>query len=562
MNEYGLYVPSVVKDSLNAANNAVQPTTELGASTLLSDALFGSDSYDVYENLWDDEKQEIVELLDTLKGLEETAAANKQTGYQSAVKKLIDFMEEHGLKVPAHVKDNLDSLTPEQQVSLDLDPLFGIDDDAYLALTDVEDDALQALLDNVAAYEKNPLDTYSEADYSEGNVAADGEEWATPEELAHLFETIEETVTGEPAKSAELVSAENLQINREGFTPTDTPEFKAWFHDDSGKLTLPDGQPRVLLSGGKRMGRTSINFDLETKSSPGFWATDEPRIAEDYAKGSTSHTYHSLMDAVYGDNQTAREVKLRNAESWQDAIDYVAEYWQNNGTGLRVVGLTADGGITEDLSAADRYALQTDLASQMDFIKYGAFGEGEFRDVAVFPATEEGLRSFNHYIGEAVDQLDAGVSGWIKVYGTAQHTLVVDADGWSYSNIPTDGLPAELLEGGIPRRGTSHTDDPNYVHVNDLVRHAFKNGYDAVVLENIDDMGGIQTQYAFRDSSQIKSVYNGGDWSAEDSNFKFSQENRQTVDDFIRRFNEEHGEGAAEQLYQTVQELQLSLIHI
>lgn len=556
MNEYGLYVPSVVKDALNAANNAVQPTTELGASTLLSDALFGSDSYDVYEDLWDDEKQEIVELLDTLKGLEETAAANKQTGYQSAVKNLIDFMEEHGLKVPAHVKDNLDSLTPEQQVSLDLDPLFGIDDDAYLALTDAEDDALQALLDNVAAHEKNPLDNYSEADYSEGNVAADGEEWATPEELAHLFETIEETVTGEPAKSAELVSAENLQINREGFTPTDTPEFKAWFHDDSGKLTLPDGQPRVLLSGGKRMGRTSINFDLETKSSPGFWATDEPRIAEDYAKGSTSHTYHSLMDAVYGDNQTAREVKLRNAESWQDAIDYVAEYWQNNGTGLRVVGLTADGSITEDLSAADRYALQTDLASQMDFIKYGAFGEGEFRDVAVFPATEEGLRSFNHYIGEAVDQLNAGVSGWIKVYGTAQHTLVVDADGWSYSNIPTEGLPAELLEGGIPRRGTSHTDDPNYVHVNDLVRHAFKNGYDAVILENIDDLGGIQTQYAFRDSSQIKSVYNGGDWSAEDSNFKFSQENRQTVDDFIRRFNEEHGEGAAEQLYQTVQELQ------
>ena len=47
MNEYGLYVPSVVKDALNAANNAVQPTTELGASTLLSDALFGSDSYDV-----------------------------------------------------------------------------------------------------------------------------------------------------------------------------------------------------------------------------------------------------------------------------------------------------------------------------------------------------------------------------------------------------------------------------------------------------------------------------------------------------------------------------------
>lgn len=96
----------------DAAHDAVQPTTELGASTLLSDALFGSDSYDVYENLWDDEKQEIVELLDTLKGLEETAAANKQTGYQSAVKKLIDFMEEHGLKVPAKVKDNLDSLTP------------------------------------------------------------------------------------------------------------------------------------------------------------------------------------------------------------------------------------------------------------------------------------------------------------------------------------------------------------------------------------------------------------------------------------------------------------------
>lgn len=557
MDEYGLYVPSAIRDAVNGKAGSAELTTALDASSQLVNAIAGTDSYDVFEALWDDEKQELNDLIDKLSELEKKAAETKQANYQNAVEELIAFMEEHGMTVPEEVKANLATATPKQMLSVALDPSIGTSVNAdvyYLNLTDVEDDALQALLDKVASYEANPTDqTGKGLEYEEDLEPS--ESWASPEELASMFAMIQETVDEGTYAPEESVSAKELQTDREGFTPTDTPEFKAWFHDDSGKLTLPDGEPRVLLSGGKRMGRTSINFDIDTKSSPGLWATGEPRIANLYAGGGTSHIYHSLMDAVYGGNQPRREVKLRNAKSWQDAIDYVADYWQRNGNGLRVVGVDADGNITDDASKVEYYSLQSNLLSQMEYVKFGAFAEGEYRDIAGFPATEEGLRSFNRYIGEAIDTLDAGVSGWIKVYGSAQHTLVVNADYCGYDAVPTQNLPAELLEGGIPRRGESHTQSPDYVHVNDLVRHAFKNGYDAVILENIEDAGGVQTQYAFRDSSQIKSVYNSGDWSAKDNNFKFSQENRQSVDDFIRRFNEEHGEGAAEQLYQTVQEL-------
>lgn len=546
MKEHDLYVPQDVL----AAMDSAKPGDEL--SYKLKNAINGTDSFDIFDQLWDDEKMEIEDLLDRMQEIEtssaEQAEAQENSGYQSAVKDLITFMKDHGMKVPASVEDAVDTLKPSTAASLSLEESY-LNDPVYWDLTDAEDDAFQQLIDNVTSYEA--LEKYVEENTDLQYEEDLGEE-ISDEELEHLFgSTLAEADGGKPRAEA----MEGLQENRSGFTRTDTPEFKKWFHDDSGRLTTEDGKPRVMLSGGARMGRTAINFDFNTKSSPGFWTTESKDVADVYARGMTSKNSVTLMDAVYH-YQPTREVELRNADSWVDAVDYIGEYWEHDGYGFRLVPLDQEGNIISDVDLADRWALQTNLTSQEEFNKNGDFAEGDYRTVESYPANDEGLRRFNYDIGDVIDKMGAGVRGYAKVYGSAKHTLVVDAEGEHFAYIPTGGLPKDIREASIPR-ADSHVDSADYVHVNDLVRYAFNNGYDAVVIDNVDDTGGIQTQYAFRDSSQIKSVYNGGEWNPNEKNFKFSQEKpSMTIEDFVKRYNEQFGEGAANELYQTVKQME------
>ena len=75
-----------------------------------------------------------------------------------------------------------------------------------------------------------------------------------------------------------------------------------------------------------------------------------------------------------------------------------------------------------------------------------------------YPANDEGLRRFNYDIGDVIDKMGAGVRGYAKIYGSAKHTLVVDAEGEHFAYIPTGGLPKDIREASIPRK-ESHVDD-------------------------------------------------------------------------------------------------------
>ena len=553
MKDHGLYVPQNVLKTMDTA----KPESEF--SYKLKNAINGTDSFDIFDQLWDDEKMEIEGLLDKLQEIEVSSAQQAETqensGYQSAVKNLIAFMKDHGMKVPASVENAVDTLKPSAAASLALEESY-LNDPVYWELSDAEDDAFQQLIDAVALQEKAPSaddeDTGYTLDESLLQYEEDLGEEISDEELEHLFGS---TLTDADGYKPRAELMEGLQEKRFGFTKTDTPQFKKWFNDDSGRLTTADGKPRVLLSGGARMGRTAINFDFNTKSSPGFWATESSEVADTYARGMTSKNSVTLMDAVYH-YQPTREVQLRNADSWVDAVDYIGEYWEHDGYGFRLVPLDQEGNIISDVDLADRWALQTNLTSQEEFNANGDFAESDYRTLESYPANDEGLRRFNYDIGDAIDKLGAGVRGYAKIYGSAKHTLVVDAEGEHFAYIPTGGLPKDIREASIPRK-ESHVDADEYVHVNDLVRYAFNNGYDAVVIDNVDDTGGLQTQYAFRDSSQIKSVYNGGEWNPNEKNFKFSQEKPSTtIEDFVKRYNEQFGEGAANELYQTVKQME------
>ena len=540
MDEHDLYVPQAIKQKLDSIWTADK------ASEKIKNAIFGTDAYDVYEELWDDEKDELNDMIKQLETLENIGEKETALGYKLAVHNAVLFMQEHGMYVPESVI-NHDQVSPTDNVSKTLENSF-LEDPAYLELGDEEDDQFQALLDEMIGYELDatlfhPGDG-SAFQYADG--VPEAEDFYSEEEIMSIVASIEASVNGESAPDN---TEGRLQEDREGFTATDTPNFRRWFHDDSGKLTLPDGRPKVLLSGGARMGRTSINFDWHTKSSPGFWATEIQNIADGYARGTTSHTSHTLMDAVLG-HQRIKEVPLRNARDWTDAANYVSGYWHNDDSdiGLRVVPVDQNGAVVSDAEQASAYALQSNLTSQQEYNLYGAFANGEYTTLAVFENSESGLEQFNRELGDAIDEIGAGIRGWIKVYGSAKNTLLVECAGSGYSDIPLDALPEKVAAGTL---SWSRYGDETSAHVNDITRHAFELGYDCVIFEDVSDDGGIQTQYAFRESNQIKSVYNSGDWSGEETNFKFSEESS----GFVQQFDEEHGEGSAQQLLDALRQL-------
>lgn len=61
----------------------------------------------------------------------------------------------------------------------------------------------------------------------------------------------------------------------------------------------------------------------------------------------------------------------------------------------------------------------------------------------------------------------------------------------------------------------------NTEEVDDLILDALENGNDGVIIKNIDDVGGVHTQYAVFNPEQIKSVDNTGTFDAENPNIYY-----------------------------------------
>lgn len=64
---------------------------------------------------------------------------------------------------------------------------------------------------------------------------------------------------------------------------TETPEFKAWFADS--KVVTDDGKPQMLFSGHSNAEMFGAGFDPKKATAGGFYFTDDPKIASNYATG-------------------------------------------------------------------------------------------------------------------------------------------------------------------------------------------------------------------------------------------------------------------------------------
>ena len=348
------------------------------------------------------------------------------------------------------------------------------------------------------------------------------------------------------ARSQKEVS-DAVQTNRDGFTKTDTKAFQKWFNDPSGEFTNPDGQPKVFLRGSIYMGATKAH-EAGVAKSKGIFFTTDPSVAQEYASGVSSGENTTLMDEIKGDeNLYLKELPRKYFRGWGPAKDYILRHFQAYGNGLRLVGLDANGNEVSRISDAETFSLQTNAATDEQFRKEGWFAEEKWRELASFPKTKQGLEDFNYRLGDIIRENKLGIRGYGKYFLTSNNTLVVDAQGDDYHGIRSGVLPSELRNGDT------------YVHINDIAERAFQNGYDAVVVKNVDDAGGAQTQYIVKDSNQVKSVYNRGTWDKTKPDFLFdmaeNDDHRQKLEDFFKKMEEEYGGGSAEAMFQTFEQL-------
>ena len=374
------------------------------------------------------------------------------------------------------------------------------------------------------------VDSYEDSDFAEDYSVG---EWDVPPD----------------PEQADQEDEWEAQKNREGFTNTESRAFKKWFHDDTGELTNPDGKPKVFLRGSVGMGATKAR-DAAQANSGGIFFTTSPRIATEYGKGASVDDGMTIMDAVKGmKNDPSKELKLKYFRGWGPAKDYILRNFQAQGSGLRLIGKDADGNQTDKLSQTVYFSLQTNLNAEGGFRENGDFGGERWRELASFPKNKEGLEQFNLDLGDIIRENKYGVRGYGKFYLSAENTLVIDAGGGGYQSIPDDNLP------GFARSPK----DTGYSHINGIARRAWNHGYDCVIVKNVGDVGGLQTQYIVKNSSQMKSVYNRGTWDKSRPDFLFdmaeTEDHRQRLEDFFKQLEEEYGGGSAEAMFQTFEQL-------
>ena len=80
-----------------------------------------------------------------------------------------------------------------------------------------------------------------------------------------------------------------------------------------------------------------------------------------------------------------------------------------------------------------------------------------------------------------------------------------------------------------------------------------------MIVKNVGDVGGLQTQYIIKNSSQMKSVYNRGTWDGGRPDFLFdmaeNEGHREKLESFFKQLEDEYGDGSAEAMFQTFEQL-------
>lgn len=306
-----------------------------------------------------------------------------------------------------------------------------------------------------------------------------------------------------------------LQEDREGFTATNSAAFKEWFHDDSGELTNEDGTPKVFLRGTPQAGATKMRQSGDAISR-GLFFTDERDIAISYADDASIGKKVTALDFLKGgkeNNRPNREWKPTTFKSWHNARQYIAENFMDTDrvSGLDLVGINSKTGAIVPFSRANKVVLRTNLLPVSDRTSGELVSKAGWREVKSYPANAEGLEQLNLELGDYVRELELGRRSYSKFYLSAEKTFVYDNKGDSHTSIPDYSLPEELRSG--------HEDGMQ--SINGLAERAFKAGYDCVVVHNVKDVGGVQTQYIVKDPEQVKSVYNTGTWDKKNPDFRY-----------------------------------------
>lgn len=369
--------------------------------------------------------------------------------------------------------------------------------------------------------------------------------------------------SGDPWRQQDMsLSDEDIarQQDREGFTSTKTRAFKRWFHDDSGELTNPDGQPKILWRGTPWSGTSKMRNWHEANSS-GFFFTPKVKVAEAYAAGVTqSDDRPTPMDRakgqyVDGGNNPDTDFQNRYLRGWKPVQQFLKQYFQSpTGKGIRLLPIGDDGEQTA-FSRATGFKLQTNLNTR-DQRRATGRTYSDWRDLGQWEKSKEGLDQFNRDFGDIIRQNELGIRASAKYYLSATNTLVIDAEGADYHAIPEDVLPGDVQSGH----------ETGSQSINGLVERAWRAGYDCVVFKNVFDEGGIQNQYVVKDGKQIKSVYNKGTWDPNDPDFKFSVDvdavqgtsGNADLDAFIRSLEQEYGEGSSQKMFDAFVNLRAS----
>lgn len=268
-----------------------------------------------------------------------------------------------------------------------------------------------------------------------------------------------------------------------GRARTDTEEFRNWFHDDSGELTNPDGTPKVFLRGDTFSGATQFFSGAENHSGGIFFSTDM----------DTAGFYAHQRDDSF--SMAAPEFMPQVFESWNDAFMS-----------------------TQDGELGNNVAVERTPDGWELMVRRRAENRVRWETLATFPNTAEGLAQFNDQYGQILRDAAVENPAYMQVYLSAQNTKVIDAEGRTWNDVDSAGL-----------------------RTNDLARQAWEDGYDMVIVKNVQDgaPAGMEFDefdnykavlktidvFIAKDSTQVKSVYNTGSFDAENPDVRYSAGN-------------------------------------
>ena len=291
---------------------------------------------------------------------------------------------------------------------------------------------------------------------------------------------------------AEMVG-KNRRYSASSHANTNTPEFRAWFHDDSGELTNPDGTPKVFLRGDSFSGATKFPDGAENYSGGIFFSTRRD-VAGNYAE------MHSNLGGlgVYSEEFVPKDLK-----SWNEAF-----LWVESGALGPLVALEREGPEWEFMARK----FDPDAAIN------GMRAFSGWQTLATYPNTPAGLAKFNAEYGELMTGNRIQNPGFMQAYLSAEKTLVVDAKGRGWHNV-----------------------DGRHKSTNETATEAWEKGYDCVVIKNVVD-GGTEGEFVMdedgyeyfrqvpitvtivKDSGQVKSVYNTGSFDRKNPDVRYSAE--------------------------------------